>query len=88
MNARSKSTVRQCSWAESDRLLRAYHEDCGVPEYNSRALWEMLMLDGFQSGLSWTVILRKRDAFRVAFNGSDPRVDCAPEQEAAPKLSP
>lgn len=73
MNARPKSTVRRCSWAESDPLLRAYHdEEWGVPEYDSRALWEKLMLDGFQAGLSWTIILRKRDAFRVAFKNFDP----------------
>ena len=73
MNARSKSTVRRCSWAESDPLLRAYHdEEWGVPEYDSRALWEKLMLDGFQAGLSWTIILRKRDAFRVAFKNFNP----------------
>jgi DNA-3-methyladenine glycosylase I len=53
--------------------LRAYHdEEWGVPEYNSRGLWEALMLDGFQAGLSWTIILRKRDAFRKAFKNFDP----------------
>jgi DNA-3-methyladenine glycosylase I len=73
VNARSKSTVRRCSWAERDPLLRAYHdEEWGVPEYDSRALWEKLMLDGFQAGLSWTIILRKRAAFRVAFKNFDP----------------
>jgi len=45
-----------------------------VPEYDSRALWEKLILDGFQAGLSWITILRKRDAFRLAFEGFDPRV--------------
>jgi DNA-3-methyladenine glycosylase I len=54
-------------------LLLAYHdEEWGVPEYDSRALWEKLMLDGFQAGLSWITILRKRDAFRKAFKGFDP----------------
>ncbi|MGB8888757.1 MAG: DNA-3-methyladenine glycosylase I [Candidatus Korobacteraceae bacterium] len=73
MNAISKSTVHRCSWAEGDPLLRAYHdEEWGVPEYDSRALWEKLMLDGFQAGLSWSIILRKRDAFRAAFNNFDP----------------
>ncbi|NVL67980.1 DNA-3-methyladenine glycosylase I, partial [Escherichia coli] len=58
---------RRCSWAESDPLLGAYHdEEWGVPERDSRALWEKLMLDGFQAGLSWLTILRKRDAFRKA----------------------
>jgi len=63
----------RCSWAESDPLLLAYHdEEWGVPEYDSRALWEKLMLDGFQAGLSWSIILRKRDAFRKAFKHFDP----------------
>jgi DNA-3-methyladenine glycosylase I len=73
VNAISKRPVRRCSWAESDPLLRAYHdEEWGVPEYDSRALWEKLMLDGFQAGLSWAIILRKREAFRVAFKNFDP----------------
>jgi DNA-3-methyladenine glycosylase I len=54
--------------------MQAYHdEEWGVPEHDSRALWEKLMLDGFQAGLSWITILRKRDAFRTAFKGFDPR---------------
>ncbi len=65
----------RCTWAENDPLLRAYHdEEWGVPERDSRALWEKLMLDGFQAGLAWTTILRKREAFRQAFQGFDPRV--------------
>ncbi len=65
----------RCAWAEHDPLLRAYHdEEWGVPERDSRALWEKLMLDGFQAGLSWVTILRKRAAFRQAFQGFDPAV--------------
>jgi len=65
----------RCHWAESDPLLRAYHDDeWGVPEYDSRALWEKLMLDGFQAGLSWITILRKRAAFREAFRGFEPKL--------------
>src|SRR5882724_697368 len=68
-------SLHRCFWAENDELLRAYHdEEWGVPEYDSRALWEKLMLDGFQAGLSWLIILRKRDAFREAFKGFDPEV--------------
>jgi DNA-3-methyladenine glycosylase I len=67
-------TLRRCSWAESDRLLRAYHdEEWGVVERDSRALWEALILDGFQAGLAWITILRKREAFRQAFAGFDPK---------------
>jgi len=55
-------------------LMRAYHdEEWGVPERDSRALWESLMLDGFQAGLSWLTILRKREAFRKAFRNFDPK---------------
>ena|SRR5690349_5636587 len=73
MSAEPTHKLHRCSWAESDPLLRAYHdEEWGVPEYNSRALWEKLMLDGFQAGLSWSIILRKRDAFRKAFKNFNP----------------
>ena len=69
----STGTRHRCGWAEGDPLLRVYHdEEWGVPEYDSRALWEKLMLDGFQAGLSWLTILRKRDAFREAFKNFDP----------------
>ncbi len=67
-------TLQRCAWAGDDPLMQAYHDDeWGVPERDSRALWEKLMLDGFQAGLSWSTILRKRDAFRRAFKGFDPR---------------
>jgi DNA-3-methyladenine glycosylase I len=66
---------KRCTWAEGDPLLAAYHdEEWGVPERDSRALWEKLMLDGFQAGLSWLIILRKRAAFRRAFKGFEPKV--------------
>jgi DNA-3-methyladenine glycosylase I len=69
----SAGKPHRCGWAEGNPLLRAYHdEEWGVPEYDSRALWEKLMLDGFQGGLSWLTILRKRDAFREAFKNFDP----------------
>jgi DNA-3-methyladenine glycosylase I len=67
-----KTVIHRCSWAENDPLLREYHDkEWGVPERDSRALWEALMLDGFQAGLSWLTILRKREAFRRAFAGFD-----------------
>ncbi|MGC2289386.1 MAG: DNA-3-methyladenine glycosylase I [Thermoplasmata archaeon] len=75
MNARHSDAVRRCTWAEGDPLLRLYHdEEWGVPERDSRALWEKLMLDGFQAGLSWTIVLRKREAFRTAFEHFEPAV--------------
>ena len=68
-------TVHRCSWADNDPLMRAYHDtEWGVPERDSRALWEKLMLDGFQAGLAWITILRKRDAFREMFRGFDPGI--------------
>jgi DNA-3-methyladenine glycosylase I len=64
---------RRCVWAGSDALMQDYHdEEWGVPERDSRALWETLMLEGFQAGLSWQIILRKREAFRAAFRNFDP----------------
>jgi DNA-3-methyladenine glycosylase I len=63
----------RCPWPGADPLYRAYHDtEWGVPERDSRALWEKLVLDGFQAGLSWITILRKREAFRAAFAGFDP----------------
>jgi DNA-3-methyladenine glycosylase I len=71
----SEEPKQRCGWSESDPLMCAYHdEEWGVPERDSRALWEKLMLDGFQAGLSWQIILRKREAFRRAFEGFDPAV--------------
>jgi DNA-3-methyladenine glycosylase I len=65
----------RCGWCGSDPLYIAYHdEEWGVPEYDGRALWEKLILDGFQAGLSWITILRKRAAFREAFEGFEPNV--------------
>ncbi|WP_306753266.1 DNA-3-methyladenine glycosylase I [Paracoccus actinidiae] len=63
----------RCSWCGTDPLYVAYHDrEWGVPERDPRALWEKLVLDGFQAGLSWITILRKRDAFREEFEGFDP----------------
>ena len=65
----------RCGWRgmAGDPLYEAYHDtECGVPEYDSRALWEKLVLDGFQAGLAWITILRKRDGFRAAFDDFDP----------------
>jgi len=64
---------QRCPWCGSDPLYVAYHDhEWGVPERDSRALWEKLILDGFQAGLAWITILRKRPAFRAAFAGFDP----------------
>jgi DNA-3-methyladenine glycosylase I len=69
--------LKRCPWPKQDPLYVAYHdEEWGVPEYDDRALFEKLILDGFQAGLSWITILRKRDNFRHAF------ADFAPEKIA------
>src|SRR3977135_768570 len=66
--------LKRCSWCGVDPLYVAYHdEEWGVPEWDDRALYEKLMLDGFQAGLSWITILRKRDNFRRAFDGFEPK---------------
>ncbi len=63
----------RCHWPGTDPLYVAYHdEEWGVPEFDDRALFEKLLLDGFQAGLSWITILRKRDNFRAAFDGFAP----------------
>ena len=65
--------LTRCPWPQQDPLYVAYHdEEWGVPEYDDRALYEKLMLDGFQAGLSWITILRKRENFRRAFDGFEP----------------
>ena len=65
--------LKRCPWPKQDPLYVAYHdEEWGVPEYDDRALYEKLILDGFQAGLSWITILRKRDNFRRAFDGFAP----------------
>ena len=63
----------RCGWAGTEAIYIAYHDtEWGVPEHDGRALWEKLVLDGFQAGLSWITILKKRENFRAAFRGFDP----------------
>jgi DNA-3-methyladenine glycosylase I len=65
--------LASCPWCGDDPLYRAYHDtEWGQPQRESRALWEELILEGFQAGLSWITILRKREGFRRAFAGFDP----------------
>ena len=68
--------MKRCPWpTPGDEVYEAYHdEEWGVPEYDDRALFEKLILDGFQAGLSWRTILHKRDAFRQAFDGFEPEI--------------
>ncbi|ALG91299.1 MULTISPECIES: DNA-3-methyladenine glycosylase I [Actibacterium] len=67
--------AERCGWCGQEPLYVAYHDtEWGVPEHDSRALWEKLILDGFQAGLSWITILKKRENFRAAFAGFEPDV--------------
>ena len=62
----------RCEWAGDDPLMRRYHdEDWGVPIHNDRALFELLVLEGAQAGLSWRTVLHRREGYRAAFNGFD-----------------
>ena len=71
-------TDARCPWCGTDPLYVTYHDtEWGVPERDPRALWEMLILEAFQAGLSWITILRKREGFRSAFAGFDPAVIAA-----------
>lgn len=66
--------MERCSWAGPEQIYLDYHDqEWGVPLYDSRALWEMLILEGFQAGLNWITILKKRENFRSAFQGFDPQ---------------
>lgn len=65
----------RCGWAGPDQIYLDYHDtEWGVPERDGRALWELLCLEGFQAGLSWITILKRREGFREAFQGFDPGV--------------
>jgi DNA-3-methyladenine glycosylase I len=68
-----KTPIQRCRWAEGDPAMTEYHDrEWGVPVRDGRALWEMLMLEGFQAGLSWRTILHRREGFRAAFKNFDP----------------
>ena len=72
-DVRVTEALHRCTWCGTDPLYVAYHDtEWGVPEHDPRALWEKLALDGFQAGLAWITILRKRETLRAAFDGFDP----------------
>lgn len=74
--------LNRCPWAGSDPLYQAYHDDeWGVPAHDDRTLFEFLILEGAQAGLSWITILRKRDAYRRAFAGFDVATVAAFDEE-------
>jgi DNA-3-methyladenine glycosylase I len=72
--SRLRSREARCPWAASDSLLGEYHDsEWGVPQHDDRTLFEFLVLEGAQAGLSWLTVLKKRAAYHKAFNGFDPR---------------
>ena len=79
-------TIQRCAWARTE-LSIAYHDtEWGVPLHDDRALFEFLILEGAQAGLSWETILKKRDNFRVAFDNFDPRVVAKYDQRKVDEL--
>ncbi|MBR2123575.1 MAG: DNA-3-methyladenine glycosylase I [Acetobacter sp.] len=80
-----QNSLSRCRWAEANAVIRDYHDtEWGHPVYESRQLWETLVLESFQCGLSWNVVLQKRDFLRRAFYGFDPHkvATMTPEDEA------
>lgn len=82
-----QASLTRCTWAQSNPLMQAYHDnEWGIPVRDARELWETLMLEGFQAGLSWQIILNKREAFRAAFAGFDPEKVAAFRQADVERL--
>jgi DNA-3-methyladenine glycosylase I len=73
-SAKSSSEVVRCGWARTDLSIPYHDREWGVPQHDDRVLFEHLVLDGAQAGLSWEIILRKREGYRKAFDGFDPNV--------------
>ncbi|RZJ36834.1 MAG: DNA-3-methyladenine glycosylase I [Brevundimonas sp.] len=83
----AESQPHRCAWCGTDPLYVAYHDtEWGVPEYDARALWEKLVLDGMQAGLAWITILRKREGIRDAFDGFDPEIIARYEEDDIQRL--
>ncbi|OHX11802.1 DNA-3-methyladenine glycosylase [Chromobacterium amazonense] len=81
------NTSKRCPWCGDDALYTAYHdEEWGRPERNDRKLYEMLVLEGAQAGLSWITILRKREGYRAAFHGFDPALVAAMTDDDVERL--
>ena len=77
-------SVKKCEWAGADPLMIAYHdEEWGVPVHDDRALFEFLILEGAQAGLSWSTILKKRESYRKAYDGFEPgKIACYRDRKA------
>src|SRR3974377_2476535 len=72
MNAVREQTLVRCDWARNDLAIRYHDREWGVPQHEDRVLFEFLVLEGAQAGLSWDTILHKRENYRAAFDGFDP----------------
>ncbi len=87
MNRKGEKPLTRCAWPGTDPQYVAYHdEEWGVPEHDDRALYEKLVLDGFQAGLAWITILRKRAAFRKAFDAFNPEKIARYDEKKITKL--
>src|SRR5260370_5224693 len=73
MKASSEKKIIRCGWAQNDLAILYHDREWGVPQHDDRVLFEFLLLEGAQAGLSWDTILRKRENFRAAFDGFDPK---------------
>jgi DNA-3-methyladenine glycosylase I len=81
------TAVTRCSWCGDDPLYVAYHdEEWGVPVFDDRRLFEFLILEGAQAGLSWSTILKKREGYRAAFDGFDPQVVASYDERKTAEL--
>ncbi len=69
----SEKTLIRCTWATNDLSIQYHDREWGVPQHDDRALFEFLILEGAQAGLSWDTVLRKRQNYRAAFDGFDPK---------------
>lgn len=79
--------LRRCDWVGAEDLYIEYHDrEWGVPVYDDRELFEMLILEGAQAGLSWITVLRKRESYRVAFDGFDPAVIAGYDEDKVARL--
>ena len=79
-------TIQRCAWARTELSIAYHDKEWGVPLHDDRALFEFLILEGAQAGLSWETILKKRDNFRVAFDNFDPRVVAKYDQRKVDEL--
>ena len=78
--------MQRCAWVGSDMMIRYHDEEWGVPVHDDRKLFEFLILEGFQAGLSWEIILRKRENFRKAFDNFDPEIVAKYDQKKIDRL--